>query len=576
VTFLPIVERELRTAARKPSTFWLRVAAASIGLMIGTGFLFLRSLGGMNSSMLGQVVFGILTWAALLAALAGGLFLTSDCLSEEKREGTLGFLFLTDLKGYDVVGGKLLASSLRAFYALLSLLPILAITVLMGGVTGEQFWKTALALVNALLFSLAIGMLVSAFSRDSQKALSATLLLLLLFNLGAPLIDGLVAGLNKRGFIAQLSLASPGYLFTQAAGWSSVYWYGLIVNQALIWFAFLLTSVFLPRTWQEKAAKVPLATMGWTFAWKYGSSRRRFKLREKWLSRDPIVWLACRERWQAIGIWTIAILVLIGFIALLFVNTQRGAWFLWMYLGSLYTFIFYLWTASQSTRFLFEARRSGLMELLLATPVGEKQMAQGHWRAFIRMFGFPLIILMGVHIAGSGLSQHSFAAMIRSSGGGEGAQVILTLLSVFGNAMSAFGNIVAICWFGMWMGMTSRSANLATLKTIVFVQILPVIVIYFVSSALVMRMMFMGVRAGSPGTPGAMLWYPAISSLCTSLIVVAKDIGFILWSRKKLYHSLRFQAGSSIGQPRSPDPSIPPVPPVIPKQQSQILGPGLS
>ena len=29
--------------------------------------------------------------------------MTADCLSEEKREGTLGLLFLTDLRGYDIV-----------------------------------------------------------------------------------------------------------------------------------------------------------------------------------------------------------------------------------------------------------------------------------------------------------------------------------------------------------------------------------------------------------------------------------------------------------------------------------------
>jgi hypothetical protein len=564
VTFLPIIDRELRVAARKRSTFWLRVAAASIGLMLGTGFLLLRSLGGMNSSMLGQVVFGILTWASLLVALAAGLFLTSDCLSEEKREGTLGFLFLTDLKGYDVVGGKLLASSLRAFYALLSILPILAITMLMGGVTGEQFWKTALALVNALLFSLAIGMLVSGFSRDSQKALSATLLLLLLFNLGMPLLDGLIAELTSGGFIARLSLASPGYLFTQARGWSSDYWLGLLVNQAIIAMAFFLTSVFLPRTWQEKSAKVSVAGRSWAYAWKYGSPRRRSRLREQWLSRHPIVWLACRERWQAVGIWVTSIIVLVGFIVLLFVNSQRGVWFLWMYLGSLYTFIFYLWTASQSTRFFFEARRSGLTELLLATPVTERQIVLGHWRAFIRMFGLPLVILTGVHLTGSGLSQHSFAVMIRSTGGREGAEIVLILLSVLGNALSTIGNMVAICWFGMWMGMTSRSANIATLRTIVFVQILPVVGIYFISSAVVMRLMFMGVRTGSPGSPGAMMWYPAISSLCTSLIVVTKDIIFILWSRKRLYHGLRAQAGSAIGQPNLTRQTLPPV---IPRPQ---------
>ena len=65
-------------------------------------------------------------------ALLSGLFLTSDCISEEKREGTLGLLFLTDLTGYDVVFGKLAATSLHVFYAMVAIFPVLAIPLLMG------------------------------------------------------------------------------------------------------------------------------------------------------------------------------------------------------------------------------------------------------------------------------------------------------------------------------------------------------------------------------------------------------------------------------------------------------------
>jgi hypothetical protein len=45
--------------------------------------------------------------------------------------------------------------------------------------------------------------------------------------------------------------------------------------------------------------------------------------------------------------------------------------------------------------------------------------------------------------------------------------------------LTTVANRMALCWFGMWMGMTSRSANLATLKTILFVQVIPSFVIAF-------------------------------------------------------------------------------------------------
>ena len=38
------------------------------------------------------------------------------------------------------------------------MLPVLAIPLLMGGVTNGEFWRTVLVLVNTFLFSLTIGL----------------------------------------------------------------------------------------------------------------------------------------------------------------------------------------------------------------------------------------------------------------------------------------------------------------------------------------------------------------------------------------------------------------------------------
>src|ERR1043166_9372885 len=216
---IPIVARELRVEARKRRTFWLRIAAASTGLLIGSGGLLLSLWRPIGSAQLGSSLFYTLTWICFAAGFSAGLFFTSDCLSEEKREGTLGLLFLTDLRGFDVVTGKLMATSLRAVFALLAVLPVIAITHLMGGVTGAQFWKTCLALVNALFCSLAAGLFVSVLSRDSQKALAATLLLLLFLTFGGPLADGLLAWGRKSSFKEHWSISSPGYVFTLAGAW---------------------------------------------------------------------------------------------------------------------------------------------------------------------------------------------------------------------------------------------------------------------------------------------------------------------------------------------------------------------
>jgi hypothetical protein len=87
---LPIVSRELRVAARKRGTFWVRVAAAATALVIGTGFFLLSLMQGTRITGMGSELFTVLTWLSLAVGMSAGLFFTSDGLSEEKREGTLG------------------------------------------------------------------------------------------------------------------------------------------------------------------------------------------------------------------------------------------------------------------------------------------------------------------------------------------------------------------------------------------------------------------------------------------------------------------------------------------------------
>src|SRR5215471_18012734 len=178
MTFLPIAQRELRIASRKPTTWRLRWIFAGVALI--TWFLLLTtSRSGMPVAEKGKMLFVAIGVLTLAFSLLAGVFQTSDCLSEEKREGTLGLLFLTPLKGYDVVLGKLIVTSLRAFYGLLAVLPVLSLPLLIGGVTPGEFWRMTIALMVILLFSLSLGMLVSAFSRDSRQACGTTLLILI-------------------------------------------------------------------------------------------------------------------------------------------------------------------------------------------------------------------------------------------------------------------------------------------------------------------------------------------------------------------------------------------------------------
>lgn len=612
MTFLPIVERELRVAARKRSTFWVRIVAALVALVIGSGFLAMTTIGfGFGTVSLGKGLFAAITWLSLAAVLSAGLFFTSDCLSEEKREGTLGFLFLTDLSGYDVVLGKLLATSLRGFYALLAVFPILAVTLLMGGVTGTQFWKTSLALVNALFVSLAAGLFVSAISRDSQKALAATLFLMSLLVAGGPVSDAALAAAQQAVFNPLLSLSSPGYLFTTAGAWGKApFWRGLLVNQAVAWMLLGLSSVLLPRTWQEKAAKSSTVRGNWAHWWKFGGAKRRAALRQKLIGVNPVLWLACRERWQSLGLWAVAVLVASGFVVMLANAGQWGIWIVWSYLvGGAFTLVLYLGIASQASRFFVEAQRSGLIELLLATPLTAKQIVQGQWRALLRMFGPPLALYLAVQLLGAFMSQQTWnrvaaatappappaaatapnttsnaasvtvtnsvmvTTTINTTGisrtvsiGGFTVPAFVTLATSIATTLTVAANLLALSWFAMWMGLNSKNTNLATVKTIVFVQIIPWFVVTFVSSMIVPLVMLPNLLKGAATAASQMMiWFPLLISAVATVLYLTKDIAFILWARRKLYSEFRERAARSAGAlqltvpPLLPQASTPPV-----------------
>ena len=591
MSFLPIVERELRVAARKRSTFWVRIVAALVALLIGMGFLVLSYMWsfGFTAVSLGKGLFATLTWLSLAAALGSGFFLTSDCLSEEKREGTIGFLFLTDLGGYDVVLGKLLATSVRGFFALLAVFPILAVTLLMGGVTGPQFWKTALALLNALFVSLSAGMFVSSVSRDSQKALTATLILLGVLVFGGPSADAFLGAFTPRGYEPWWSLGSPGYLFVAAGAWgTSLYWHSLLWNQVTTWALLGLACVFLRRTWQDKADERQSAPRKWLRWWRYGGSRYRESLRRKLIPLNPVLWLACRERWQRLMLWIITGLMVVAFAAYLITFDHTGPWYWWTYASEALLLALYVTVASQAGRFFMETRRSGLMELILATSLSEKQILQGQWRALIRLFGPALILFLAIHAGGRFLVEQeswrqfssattapvqapapgstnppvSNSTMVTTSttvvvsvsggtvvAGSDGAGISPTFIAAVMGLVALItlvANLAALCWFGMWMGLTSKSFNIATLKTLGYVQIIPWLIVVFLSAFLLPLLFFSGLNKWlSNGGSNVMNWYPFIYSTLTTVMLLGKDLVFVLWSRNKLSSELRRRAGMS-------------------------------
>jgi ABC-type transport system involved in multi-copper enzyme maturation permease subunit len=557
MTFLPIVERELRLAARKWASFWIRMAAALVTCFIGGAFLLFTSFGVVPPNSVGSGLFSLLTWLAFIVACVAGIFFTSDSISEEKREGTLGLLFLTDLRGHDVVLGKLVSNSLRSAYGLLATFPIVALALIMGGVTGGQFWRTVLALLLTLGFSLTMGMCLSSLTTDGRKSLGGTLLVVLLACIGAPVADQVWAVIETRGFQPFLSWASPGFLFVHAETGRAEFWTAAATCAGLSLVALGVACWFTPRGWQEARRETHSGGKGWLYSLKYGSEQLRERRRQKLLPLNPVLWFCGRLRWRGGAVSVALVAALLVMVALLSDRDwQEAAIGVGLGVSLLLAWVMYFWMASESARFFVESRRNGALELLLSTPLKGRDIVAGLRGALWRLFLLPVLLLAALQMTG-------VLAMLLKMRSVRQEELAFALVGVpfFGiggglfNIITRLVDLLALGWVGVWMGLTARNANLAVLKTLLFVQVLPWLASAFISPFMMMPMMFFAGVAGSAGQQ----WLLVVPMVLSELLWIGKDVIFIRWAQSRLETDLRILA-----LPDSARVWAPPAPPPLP------------
>jgi len=472
MTFLPIVHRELRVAARRRSTFRVRWWTALIA--IGMSFVSL-ALVQMSTSRnaAGSSVFSMLTFYVFGICLLAGVFLTADLLSEEKRAGTLGLLFLTDLKGYDVVLGKFMAQWLNAFYCLLALLPALALPLLLGGVTGGEFWRMVLALIDVLFFSLAAGILISAMGWEARRTMGSTFWLLLLASVALPLLASVGARVSPSPVWSQLNWVSPFSPFANAAEVRYArrpqsFWTSVIVLSCLSALFLALASWLIPRVWRQakqKSASLIPPPRG------RGVMADKSEARAALLDRNPVLWLASDQIGIQWGAWVVVVLwSMVVLFALFYQPGGATVPFLGSYAAAPFGFCLKLCFALQAGRLFADHRRSGALELLLSTPLTGREIVRGQMLALVRNFSWPFIAFLALLFAPIGVQLMS---AITTSNWQEVVVAFSGSLVSGLYAVRFIIDLVALCYFGNGLALTLRRPQSAPTLTLLFVLILP-------------------------------------------------------------------------------------------------------
>lgn len=536
MTFLPIVTRELRVASRRRSTYWLRTGATVVVLFLGTWLFLLMQ--DQPPREVGTYLFGTLTGSAVLYALLSGVRATSDCLSEEKREGTLGLLFLTDLKGYDVVLGKLVANSVNAFYSVVAVLPVLAIPLLMGGLTPGEFGRMSLVAVNSLFASLAIGMFVSAISRSPQKAMLTTLVLLVLLTAVLPALGAFFANLSKRPWL-QVALALPSAGFSYYRAWDTPYrlqteqfWYSILLLHSLGWVCLVLASVIAPRVWQDKPPGT--TRLRWRERWRLwtlGNLPERTGFRNQLLSQNPFYWLASRARYKPLLVW--AFLALVASIWVWGVARHRRDWLLdGMYITTalFLNSVMKVWLAVETTGRLAEERKAGTLELLLSTPLDVPDILRGQLLALRRQFLGPVVVVLTVE------TLFLLAALSNPLSTDRTFVILLWLAGM----LMLVADLLALYWVSMWQGLTARNLARATTASLARILIFP----WIAYALLLLVLVLLTIGRNNPFET----WSGFYLALWFFLGLVA-DFGFGSYARHKLLTEFRLAAQQRYAPP---------------------------
>lgn len=467
MTFLPIVARELRGASRRRGTYWIRTLVATLALL--SGVVIFIALPGTPGAQSGRIIFQGLSGLALFCCLLAGRSLTVDCLSSEKRDGTLGLLFLTDLKGYDVVLGKLAATSLNGFYALLAVMPVLAFSMLLGGVGHQEFWRMVLVLADTFLFSLTLGIFCSAISHDARRAASANFAILLILVGSLPALMGIVAYfVPGHPFIKQFFYACPAFPFYLSfdANYKlnpADFWRATGLLHALTWLFVLSAGWIIPRTWQDKPSrseKRPWRSF-WQ-AWIYGPAGDRAAHRKRLLDVNAFYWLAARARLKPLHVWI--------FLGLM------GGWWIWGRLSDGTSWLnpitlavlvlilnstLKLWVALEAGQQLGEDQRMGTLELMLPTPLTAPDILRGQWLALRRQFLRPLLVVVVAEL----ILLHVTVGMEFSD-----RQLIESIVA---GGILLFADSWALGWVAMRQALTARTPTRAILGTVTRILLVP-------------------------------------------------------------------------------------------------------
>ena len=416
----PVILRELRASSRRWTTYWLRLLAAG-AVIVAILFWFEGARAGSRHP--GAELFVHMHRIVLAIAWVLVPLMICDSLSSERREGTLGLLFLTNLRARQIVCAKVFVHLLQALSLWAAVIPIVVVPLLLGGLSWKEVLFSFGWTLGSICLAAAAGIAASSASVNRTRSVISAVCLSGGFLIVFGALGTFVIGLVAMSFIPVPPGQYPSLdewieiggaiLFGNEDAWSELFsgtrapagfqhaallaTFGVaFICLLLLLGTIALAAVQIRRNWQDKprTARQTAVEKAFYSPIFLTSVFRRWM---RWsLEHNPIGWLEKRSWVGRIAalIW-LSVMISFASAAASYANTFRGDGIsllnalVWMLLVSVG------YVAAGSFR---RERETGALELILVTPLQVREIVMGRlrgiWSQFLPAFAVWAAVVM--------------------------------------------------------------------------------------------------------------------------------------------------------------------------------------
>jgi ABC-type transport system involved in multi-copper enzyme maturation permease subunit len=485
----PVFVYEWLTAARRWQVYALR--AGFIGaILIGLCFVWSQvnrfrpeqeTVKLADLAAYGQAIFMTIVWVELSLVLLAAPAATAGAVCLDKARGTLEHMLVTDLSNAEIVLGKLAARLVPVLGLVACVLPVVALTSLLGGIDPLALFGAFLVAIGCAFVGCSLAMALSVYGRKTHEVLMLTYLILIawiiapvLLEIASFLLTGTPRGIGGPALADRVALSNPYFLALAPYQMPAKVDVGTYLGFLAVCLAVSAAPVVLAT------ARVRRVALRQAERPASGRSRRLARLYRLLtpprlpgpsLEGNPVAWrewhrsrpsLMMRVAWglyAALGLfWILVASSPWGF---------PGAVEMISVANAVQVSIGLLLLSVASATSLAEERVRGSLDVLLSTPISTRSILAGKWWG-----GFRCALNVVIWPAAT------TAFLAYESGYWIHYGLLLVQVMAYGAAITSLGLAVAT-----WVSRLGRAIALCISIYVVLAAVWPILVVVIVGSA---------------------------------------------------------------------------------------------